>query len=512
MAQTGFFRKVTAGAKLSESALGKLKDELRVELVELQQRIRVEARSPVIIVLAGVQGAGVIDSLNLLNSWMDPRWIRTHVFETPSDEERARPPFWRYWRSLPAAGTIGLYLDGWYGDALNAYCRKQENSAAFGARLRRIKAFEHTLAADGALVVKFWLHLRKAQQRKKLDSHRDDVLTGFKASDNSWLQPAPYDPYTKAAARALRATATAQAPWHLIDGAEDMPRRAQLLTVLRDALEAHNKARHKAEKHDAKAIKQAKKDDKRGLAPRRRGALEQVDLGTSMSQAAYAQAFHIRQAKLYALQKKARTAGIATIVAFEGWDAAGKGGAIRRLSYAFSARNYQVVPIAAPNDEEKAHHYLWRFWRHVSRAGRITLFDRTWYGRVLVERVEHLIPPEAWARAYGEINDFEEHLTSHGTVLVKLWLHIDPDEQLRRFRNREETPHKRWKISPDDWRNRKQWDRYAVAVNDMVAATDSPAAPWHLVPANDKRAARIMIFDIVIKALERALKAREIRG
>lgn len=511
MAQTSFFGKATAAAKLSESALGKLKDELRVELIALQQRIRAEARSPVIIVLAGVQGAGVIDSLNLLNSWMDPRWIRTHAFDAPSDEERERPPFWRYWRSLPAAGTIGLYLDGWYGDALSAYCRKQENSAAFGQRLSRIKAFEHMLAADGALVIKFWLHLSKAQQRKTLDNHRVDALTGFRASDNSWLQPAPYDPYTKAAARALKATSTAEAPWHLIDGADDAQRRARLLILLRDALKAHKKARHKAAKGAAKAIKHAKAEDKHALPHRHRGALDKVDLGKTLSEAAYAKAFHLRQAKLYDLHKKARAAGLSTVIAFEGWDAAGKGGAIRRLSYALSAKNYQVVPIAAPNDEEQQHHYLWRFWRHISRAGRVTLFDRTWYGRVLVERVEHLIPPEAWARAYGEINDFEEHLTAHGIVLVKLWLHIDPEEQLRRFKEREATAHKRWKITPDDWRNRKRWDRYAVAVNDMVAATNGPQAPWHLVPATDKRAARIMIFDIVIKALEWALKNRKVR-
>ena len=289
----------------------------------------------------------------------------------------------------------------------------------------------------------------------------------------------------------------------MIDGSDDNARRAQVLTTLRDAMADHAKARRKAVKAAAKAIKHAKADDKHVRPHRHRGALASLAFGKPMSDAAYAEAFHIRQAKLYALQKKARAARLSTIIAFEGWDAAGKGGAIRRLSYALSARNYQVVPIAAPTDEEKVHHYLWRFWRHVSRAGHITLFDRTWYGRVLVERVEHLIPPETWARAYGEINDFEDHLTSHGIVLVKLWMHIDADEQLRRFEERESNAAKRWKITPDDWRNCKNRALYTVAVNDMIAATSTGAAPWHLVPANDKRGARIMVFDSVIKALTR---------
>lgn len=511
MSTKGFFGRVTAGPKLPDADFRKLKDELRVELVELQQRLRAEAKTPVIIVLAGVQGAGVVDTLNLLNTWMDPRWIHTHALDAPSDEERERPPFWRYWRRLPAAGTIGLYLDGWYGDAIGAACRKDDKAGAFSARLKRIKAFETMLAADGALVIKVWLHLGKAQQRKELDSHRADKLTGFRASDNSWPQPAPYDAYVKTAAQALRATSTPETPWQLVNGADDNHRRASVLTILRDAIKAHAKTQRKAAKAAAKAIKHAKAADKDPVKARG-GALAKIAFGKAMSDAAYAKAFHDRQATLYALQKTARARGLSTIIAFEGWDAAGKGGAIRRLSYALSARNYQVVPVAAPNDEEKAYHYLWRFWRHLSRAGHITLFDRTWYGRVLVERVEHLIPPDAWARAYGEINDFEEHLTDHGIVLVKLWLHIDADEQLRRFEEREEEPAKQWKITPDDWRNRKNRKLYETAISDMIAATSTAAAPWHLVPANDKHKARILVFDIVIKALEKALKASKTGG
>jgi AMP-polyphosphate phosphotransferase len=497
-------------AVLSDAAFREVKDRLRFELVDLQQRCRLAADFPIIIVVSGIQGAGGVDTLNLLNTWMDPRWIHTHATDVPSDEERERPLFWRYWRSLPAAGNIGLYLDGWYGDAVAAHCRRQTSAGTFATHLKRIAAFERTLADNGALIVKLWLHLDKSEHRKA-DTHRVDPVFGFRASDAAWPQPAAYDAFTAVAAKSLRATSTTQAPWHIIDGADDNYRRATVLTILRDAMKAHRKSWRKKSKAAAKEIKRARKHDKKNSPPKkaRSGALVKVNLSRTMSPAAYARAFRTLQARLYELQKAARSAGLSTVIAFEGWDAAGKGGAIRRLTYALSARNYRVVPISAPNDDERAHHYLWRFWRHLGRAGHMSLFDRTWYGRVLVERVEHLITEEAWRRSYGEINDFEAQLAEHGTVVLKFWLHIDPHEQLRRFKEREETPYKKWKITDDDWRNRAKWNRYETAVNDMIAATSTKHAPWHLVPANDKRYGRVMILDIVIKALESALRTRK---
>jgi len=511
LGRRSLFRASETGARLSATAFAEAKDALRLDLVQLQQAIRLGAEFPVIIVLAGVQGAGAVDTLNMLNTWMDPRWIATHTFEAPSDEERQRPPFWRYWRTLPPAGSIGLYLDGWYGPAMAAHCA---NGSQAGTSLRRhldqINAFERTLADNGALIVKIWLHLAKDAPERKTDAHRDDGLFGFRISDNSWPQTVDYDTFVAAGAKVLKATDSASAPWHVVEGADDNHRRATVLGFLRDALKAHRKKRRAKVAAAAKAIKHAKKTDKKHK-PRRpkHCVLDTVDLSKRMSDDAYTKAFRVRQAKLYDLHKAARAAGIATVLAFEGWDAAGKGGAIRRLTYALNARNYSVVPIAAPNDEERAHHYLWRFWRHLDRDGRITLFDRSWYGRLLVERVEHLIAEEAWLRAYDEINAFEAALTAHGTVLLKFWLHIDSDKQLERFEEREANPHKQWKITPDDWRNRKRRVHYEHAANDMLRRTSTPKAPWILVPSNDKHYARIMIFDILIKALETALRKKK---
>ncbi len=505
------FKAAETGATLPDGAFREVKDHLRFELVNLQQRARA-AGFPIVIVISGVQGAGAIDTLNLLNTWMDPRWIHTHAADTPSDEERERPAFWRWWRRLPAAGNIALYLDGWYADAVSAHCRKQCTAAAFSAHLARITSFEETLAAEGALIVKFWLHLSKKQHGRHANKHRADAIFGFRASDDSWPQPAAYDAYVASAGRMLRTTSTGTAPWHVVAGADDNYRRATVLTILRDTVKAHIKARQKKTKQAAqdhkRALKRAANYKKKKVKASARGALAKVDLSQTITPAAYARVFRKLQDKLYDLQKAARAAGLSTIIAFEGWDAAGKGGALRRLTYAMSARNYAVIPIAAPNDEERAHHYLWRFWRHLGRAGHITIFDRTWYGRVLVERVEHLITEATWTRAYDEINAFEAQLTEGNNLVLKFWLHIDPEEQLRRFEEREEMPYKRWKITADDWRNRANWNAYEAAANDMIKHTSTRVAPWHLIAANDKRFARITILKTVIASLERALRAR----
>ena len=212
------------------------------------------------------------------------------------------------------------------------------------------------------------------------------------------------------------------------------------------------------------------------------------------------------QGRLNRLQRKAAAQGVSTVMVFEGWDAAGKGGAVRRMTSALDARNYQVIPIAAPTDEERAHHYLWRFWRHLSRAGRITIFDRSWYGRVLVERVEGFATEREWTRAYSEINQFEDLLVAHGIVLVKYWLHITPEEQLRRFRERERVRWKRWKITDEDWRNREKWPAYDLAVNEMIERTSTRTAPWTIVEANDKNYARIKVLKTACDRLAAAVE------
>ena len=239
--------------------------------------------------------------------------------------------------------------------------------------------------------------------------------------------------------------------------------------------------------------------------PASRPPLARVDLGASVNKSLYARKLPKLRRRLNELYQRAKNQEMATMLVFEGWDAAGKGGTIRRVTAALDARDYRIHPIAAPNDWENAHHYLWRFWQRIPRDGKFAIFDRSWYGRVMVERVEGFASEPEWSRAFREIQEFEDQIVEHGTLLMKFWLHIDPDEQARRFRSRAETPYKSWKLTDEDWRNRGRWREYEAAVNEMVTRTSTAAAPWHLVPFNDKRHGRLEVLTRLCEAMERKL-------
>jgi AMP-polyphosphate phosphotransferase len=532
------FETAEVGGALSDEAFREVRGDLRLDLVDLQQKCRA-ADFPVITILMGVKGAGILDTVNLLNTWMDPRWIATTTFDDPTDEEMERPVFWRYWRSLPKAGAIGLYPGGWYMDPIFQHCTGKLSRAQLDESILSIKSFERTLAEEGAMILKFWLHLSKPEQRKLLGRHTNkDPVVGLRATDSAWQAPKDYDRYLEAAGYTIRQTMDAKAPWFIVEGVDDNFRRATVLMTLRDNLKHHIRTRRRLIKQRAKDIEREAKDalrliDKKpkakssgnkkkkgksaeaavtsGHAPVRR-VLDTIDMEAKVSAADYAPAFHRAQVRLHKAQQKARKAGLSSVIAFEGWDAAGKGGAIRRLTFALDSRDYRIVPIAAPSDEERAHHYLWRFWRHLGRAGRMTIFDRTWYGRVLVERVEHLITEEDCLRAYSEINDFEEQLASNGTIVIKFFLHLSDEEQLGRFNKRKDTPYRRWKLTDEDWRNRENRPQYEEAINDMVSRTSTSIAPWHLVSADDKKHTRLTVLEIVSGEIEKALrKLRENR-
>ena len=228
-------------------------------------------------------------------------------------------------------------------------------------------------------------------------------------------------------------------------------------------------------------------------------------MGRALDAATYKKELHQAQGELGLLSRRLRKEKRSLILVFEGPDAAGKGGAIRRLTAAMDARDYQVISIAAPTDEERAHPYLWRFWRYLPPTGRVSIYDRSWYGRVLVERVEGFARPDQWQRAFEEINAFEEQLIEHGLILVKFWLAITPDEQLRRFQDRQDTPYKQHKITAEDWRNRDRWDAYEAAACDMIEKTGTESAPWVLVEGNNKEWARVKVLKEVVRRVQSAL-------
>lgn len=469
--------------------------ELRTRLLEAHFELR-SRKFPVILLVSGADGAGKGELVHRLNEWLDPRGVETHAFWDLSDEERERPPFWRFWRSMPGRGRIGIFFGSWYTQPINDRVFGRIKRGAFDAALDRIAGFEQMLAADGALFVKLWLHRPKKAQKKRLKKLEEE---GRLAPDE-WKRFKLFDRFMKISGRALRRTDTGVAPWHVIESTDRRYREITAGTILLNALQARlGPAVATASRRKTRAPAAAR-------APEARvSVLDHVDVSPRLSVAEYGRQLERQQTALSKLVWAACEKKRSMVLVFEGWDAAGKGSSIRRVTQAIDPRLYRVVGIAAPTDEERAHHYLWRFWRHLPRAGFTTIFDRSWYGRVLVERVEGFAPVEDWSRAFFEINEFEEQLVEHGIVVNKFWLHISPQEQLKRFKEREAVAHKRYKITDEDWRNRRQWDDYKTAVDEMVARCSTEFAPWTIVAANDKRYARIQILKTIVERLRAAL-------
>lgn len=476
---------------------------LRERLLDMQTALR-SADFPLIIVIGGVDGAGKGETVNILLEWLDPRFVETFALGAPSDEERERPPYYRFWKALPPKGKIGIFFGGWHSGPIVERVGRLIRRDEFERRLNEVVAFERQLTDDGAVLLKFWMHLSKDRQRKRLRSLEKDKQQRWRVTLSDWAHFEMYDRFAEVSAHALRRTSTADAPWTVLEAS---CRRYQTLTVGRmveAAIRTQLAARAAAKATPAVVATEV------AVAPVLAAAsnltiVSALDLSRTLSKQEYEERMKHSQSELNRLARKAVKRGVSTAIVFEGVDAAGKGGAVRRITGALDARQYRIVPVAAPDQEERRYPYLWRFWRRLSRAGVITIFDRSWYGRVLVERVEGFCSRDDWARAYGEINDYEEQLHRHGVVLCKMWLHIDQDEQLRRFQEREQTPWKRFKITADDWRNREKWPLYEHAVNDMIERTSTEIAPWTLVESNDKYYARIKVMETLCAAMEKAM-------
>jgi polyphosphate:AMP phosphotransferase len=490
------FEAAELGNRVSKADYKSRVPAIRAELLRLQLELRERGLFPVIIVFAGVDGAGKSETVHVLNEWMDPRWLITRAYGEPSDEERDRPEYWRYWRTLPPRARIGLFLSSWYSSPILDRVYRRIDADEFDAQMHRIARFEQALADGGALILKFWMHLGREAQRKRLKKLEADPLTAWRVQKRQWTHWRSYKRFTAAAERCMQRTGLSHAPWMIVDGQDERYRTLQVATTIRDAIAAHLARSRKT--HRTVPGKPAP-------TPRRLQILAGLDMTKTLPRGRFDERLEEYQGRLHLLHRRAHNRGLSSVVVFEGWDAAGKGGAIRRVTAALDPRISQVIPIAAPTDEERAHHYLWRFWRHLPRAGVLTIFDRSWYGRVLVERVEAFASRDEWMRAYGEINDFEEQLVDHGIVVAKFWLHITPGEQLRRFKERQRLDYKRWKLTDEDWRNRAKWRAYALAANEMIERTSTRTAAWTLVEADDKRYARIKVLETLCARLEAAL-------
>jgi polyphosphate:AMP phosphotransferase len=491
------FESAELGHKISKEVWKKEIPVLREGLLDAQLDLLQAKKFPVVILVAGVDCAGKGETVNLLNEWMDPRHIETHALRDLTDEELERPQMYRYWKVLPPKGKIGIFIGTWYSAPLLENVYGDIKNAELDQRLERIIRFEKMLCDEGALVLKFWLHLSKEEQRKRLRLLEKDSKTRWRVTDKDWDHYKLYNKFRNVSERMLRSTSTAESPWTIVEGSDPHYRYLTIgkaiLSTLRHRLDAAATA-----SHDEPIPPILSAIDNLLI-------LRTLDMSKKIKKGDYEDELEKYQGKLNLLTRHADFKKLSVVVVFEGNDAAGKGGSIRRITQALDARQFRIFPVAAPTEEERAQPYMWRFWRNIPRKGRFAIFDRSWYGRVLVERVEGYCEHKDWMRAYGEINDFEEQMLRNKTVVVKFWLSITKEEQMRRFKAREKVGFKRFKITDEDWRNREKWGEYELAVCDMIDRTSTEIAPWTLVEANDKYYARIKVLKTLCERIEKAL-------
>ncbi len=502
------FRAAELGLTVTKKEYNERAPDIRRQLLEAQVLLGRTADFSVMIDFAGVDGAGKGTTVNLLNSWMDTRLIATNSYGLASEADEHKPKFWRYWRDLPGKGQMALNLRARYSKPFLDRVYERTTNLEYLAELKRIQTFERMLADDGMLILKFWMHLSSEEQEQRLEALQSDPETAWRVSDRDWEHWKMYDQFIETAERTITETNTEFAPWHIIEGADRNHRILTVSEVILDALTTRLKA-HGHEPTPELLIDEEATDVEDPIPERpdrHVTVFSTLDMESSLAKADYRNQLAAQQRRIHLLNRKAIEQNRSSVLVVEGPDAGGKGGAIRRILPTLDARNYRVLQYGAPTDEEASRHYLWRFWRHLQRSGHLTIFDRSWYGRVLVERIEGFASETEWKRAYAEINDFEDQLIEHGTILVKYWLHITPEEQLSRFEARQVTPHKRWKITPEDWRNRGKWYEYETAAHDMVKYTSTHVSPWEIIPANDKNYARVKVLETFGNYLEEALQ------
>jgi len=485
------------GHRTSKRVYAREEPKLREALLNAQFDLSQSGRGPLLLIISGVEAGGRGETANKLTQWMDPRHIRVVAFGDRTAEEKSHPAAWRYWKALPPRGKIGIFLNAWYKESAPDRARGDIGDDVLHARLEAIREHEQMLADEGLVLLKFWIHLSKAAQKKRLQELDRDPRTSWRVTRDDWQAWKLYSKRHDLWEHLLRETSTGYSPWYVVEGADERYRSLTVGKILLDALHA---------------APERKKTLTHAITPTAPSVIDNIklirdlDLSQRFPPAKYDRALEKQQGRLAKLTRHKRFAARSLVLVFEGVDAAGKGGAIRRVTGALDARQYVTIPISAPSDEERAHPYLWRFWKNVPPLGGIAIFDRSWYGRVLVERVEGYCGVNDWMRAYSEINQFEEQLAEGGAVIVKLWLQISREEQLTRFRERGRTSFKRFKITPEDWRNRKKWKAYESAVCDMVDRTSTEIAPWTLIEADDKRFARINVLTTINDRLKRGLQ------
>lgn len=489
--------KIDLTKSLDKKEFKKRMDELEPRLAFLQRELK-NMGVPVMIVFEGFGAAGKGTQINQLIQALDPRGFTVYSTDAETKEEEMHPFLWRFWTKTPEKGRIAIFDRSWYRKLLIDRYEKKTSKKEIPIVLEDISSFEKQLTDGGTMLIKFFLDISENEQKKRFKKLMEKKATSWRVTVRDLDRNKHFDEYLEIADEMLAKTDSEFAPWTIVEADDERFATVKILTTVVNAFEERYK---KESSHSEREI-----DGKFDSTDLNDSVLKKVDLAKKLSKAEYEKRLDELQKRLKLLHGRLYAERIPVVLAFEGWDAGGKGGAIKRLTRALDPRGYTVNPTSSPNDIERAHHYLWRFWTKMPKDGHIAIFDRTWYGRVMVERIEGFCTTQEWQRAYKEMNQMEQQLVNHGAIVLKFWLHIDKDEQARRFMDRQENPEKSWKITDEDWRNREKWELYEKAVDEMLVRTSTANAPWIIVEGNDKLYARIKVLETVVDAIEERLK------
>lgn len=498
--------KINLNQKMGKKEYKQQMEVLQPKLSYLQRACK-DAGIPVIIVCEGLGAAGKGTLIRQMIEPLDPRGFCVYATAVETKEEKMHPFLWRFWTKIPQQGRIAIFDRGWYRrvltDRFDGLTTDEQLESAYG----EICSFEKQLTDDGMVIIKLFTYISKEEQKKRFDKLLDSKETAWRVTEGDLKRNRHYQKYLAMNEEMLEKTDSGYAPWNIIEGTDREYAAVKMMQVIVRTLEETIAARKEAEAGKSVSGKSGQQEEAKAAEEQlKTSVLAGVNPAQEMSKEEYKEKLAKLQERLAKLHNQLYVYRIPVVLAFEGWDAGGKGGAIKRLTQALDPRGYVVNPVAAPNDIEKVHHYLWRFWTKMPKAGHIAIFDRSWYGRVMVERIEGFCSEEEWKRAYREINQMESELTTAGNIVLKFWLHIDKDEQERRFKERQENPAKQWKITDEDWRNRAKWDEYEKAVDEMLVRTSTMHAPWIVVEGNNKYYARIKVLETVVNAIEERIR------
>lgn len=496
------FETLNLKAQMSKKEYKAQMEALEPELARLQRECRA-ADIPVVILFEGLDGAGKGRLINRLISSLDPRGFQVYTKEKPSEEEKRHPYLWRYFTCLPAAGNIAIFDRGWYTRLQLEQFHGKLTEQQTGQALFAVNSLEQLLYDDGYVLIKFFLVISKEEQKRRFQALENAEESSWRVTGKDWKRHKKYKKFLRISEEMLEHTNVPYAPWHIVEATDDAYASARIIRQVAASMEEAL-----TRKNETGKGRPGRPKSDVPLKRVRSMPLKQADLSLCLAPDVYKEQLAFLQQRLSTLHNQLYQKQIPVVLVFEGWDAGGKGGAIRRLTQALDPRGYQVHPVSAPTAEEKRFHYLYRFWKNMPKDGHIAIFDRSWYGRVMVERIEGFCKTDEWKRAYQEINNMEQILADHGCVIVKFWMHIDRDEQEKRFLERQQNPEKQWKITEEDWRNRSKWEQYEVAVNEMIVRTSTAHAPWVIVEGNSKPYARIKVLRTVIEAIEAAVDDR----